>query len=120
MIVLPPFADVESPAAKEASPALDEVEAPPSREMAPPAVSPEPTVSAISPPDADVESPVAIDMAPEFATEELSVARLRSPLQDPKLLSLAFTVAKEIASSPDDEPGASNNSNANLRLKSAD
>ena len=52
-------------------------------------------------PDADavVESPVAIDMAPEFATEELSVARLRSPLQDPKLLSLAFTVAKEIASS---------------------
>ena len=50
-------------------------------------------------PDAVVESPVAIDMAPEFATEELSVARLRSPLQDPKLLSLAFTVAKEIASS---------------------
>ena len=54
-------------------------------------------------PDAVVESPVAIDMAPEFAVEELPVARLRSPLEDPALLPLASAVARlavpELASS---------------------
>jgi hypothetical protein len=54
---------------------------------------------AISPPDAGVECLVAIDMVtPEVTVEELPMASLTSPLEDPTQLPLASAVANEGAS----------------------
>ena len=87
--------DVPVPPFRKILPPEPPVEEPAVRLMALPFVETAfPTVTDIEPLKDDDEWPVAIDMAPELAVDELPVARLRSPLEDPALLPAASAVTK--------------------------